>query len=199
MGSKEPTTATCGEGSSSESESCAQDEIAASIERDEPGLGGSKEDTGKAFIIAVRSWRYVSRAAPGRFEYRGGVNATRLATRWIFCSAERAIIMDGMDGARTLNELYGKVDENSVREGRGNRLGSTGIVRICMKIRLRTFSYSEVDWGKVENGDRVSETRNGREGEEALASMGYRASSDIVKGGASATYCIFNSVLEVEV
>ena len=181
MGSKEPTTATC-EGSSSESESCAQDEIAASLEYVEAGLGGPKEDAGRVFMIAVRSWRYVSRAGPGRLEYRGGVNVTRLATRWIFCSVERAIVIDGIDGARTLSEVNGKVDKNSVSEERGNRLGSTGIVRMCMKISLKTFSYSGVDWGKVENGDKVSETRNGSEGEDALASMGYIASSDTVEG-----------------
>ena len=88
--------------------------------------------------------------------------------------------MNGIEGVRTLSEVNGRLDENSVREVGGNRSESTGIVTICMKISLRTFSYSGVDWGKVERGERASETRSGRDREEALASMCYRASSDIV-------------------
>ena len=53
--------------------------------------------------------------------------------------------------------------------------------------------------GKVERGGRVSETRSGRDGEEALASMGYRASLDIVEERTSATHCRLYSMLEREV
>lgn len=99
---------------------------------------------------------------------------TRLATRWIFCSVESAVIIDGIDGARILSEVNGRVDENSVRDARGKRFGSTGIARICMKRSLRICSYCGVDWVKVERGDIVIEMRSGRDGEEALTSMGYK-------------------------
>ena len=59
----------------------------------------------------------------------------------------------------------------------------------CMKISLVAFSYSGADWGNVENGDMVSETRSGRDGEEALASMGYKALLAMVEETVSATHC----------
>jgi hypothetical protein len=64
--------------------------------------------------------------------YLGGVNANKFAIRCTLDSIERFDMK--FKGDSTCIDERGRRADNSVREARGNRFGSRGIVRMCIKI-----------------------------------------------------------------
>jgi hypothetical protein len=128
-----------GFGSVFESESSAYDAADAVASFDGPGTGGSSALMGEAVMSAVRRAMYVSSAAAGRLAYRGRVNTINFAMRCIRASTgDTAAISAEIDDASASRAAIGKRTENSVRDGRGRRLGRRGIV-MCTRRSKRDW------------------------------------------------------------
>jgi hypothetical protein len=84
---------------------------------------------GRAFMRAVRRFKWASSATAGRVGYRGGVKAMRFAMRLILDSGV-VLVSEGIDRDKMSRDVSGRRPENSVRDPKGRRSGKSGMVRM---------------------------------------------------------------------
>lgn len=109
------------------------------------------------------------------------MNARRLATRWILASkaAVVAVSSRNVDNGKgfpevayiTLNLDKGRCEDRCVRDGKGKRLGSKEIVKMCMNNSCIANAYSAVVGSRVVKGAVESGMSRDKEGDD-FASIG---------------------------
>jgi hypothetical protein len=93
---------------------------------------GSRALRGKESISVVSNTEYDSSVGRESLEYRGGMNASRFAIKFIFASLllemSALICVVGKEGEK--REAIGRLEEKREREGMGRRFGRRGRVRM---------------------------------------------------------------------